>query len=245
MKAILMAAGRGSRISRHIGNRPKCTLNVGGTTLIRFTVTMLIEQGIDVILVVGYQNGAIREALEGLPVRYYVNPFYDVTNSIASLWFARDEIGDTDLILANADVYWDETILHEMLADQRNPLMLGDSSRGEEGDYRFKWNDDYILEDHGKDLDVQDITGEYVGIALLRQEVQPWFLERMDAMIADQQHGVWWENVLYSTIGERETHVKDIHPLFWGEVDYIEDYNRILAYRREQGFTDYNPTELI
>lgn len=242
MKAILMAAGRGSRISRHIGSQPKCTLNVGGTTLIRFTVNMLVEQGIDVVMVVGYQDQVIREVLEGLPVRYYVNPFYDVTNSIASLWFAREEIGDEDLILANADVYWDETILHEMLNDSRQPLMLGDSSRKEEGDYRFKWSEDYVLQDHGKELEMPDITGEYVGIALLRKEIQPWFMERLGEMIGRQEHSVWWENVLYSAIGEQSIHVKDIHPLFWGEVDYIEDYNRIVAYRRQQGLTEFDPS---
>ena len=243
MKAILMAAGRGSRISRHIGNQPKCTLNVGGTTLIRFTVNMLIEQGIEVVLVVGYQDHAIREALEGLPVKYYVNPFYDVTNSIASLWFAREEIGEEDLILANADVYWDETILNEMLGDSRTPLMLGDSSRKEEGDYRFKWDEEFLLEKHGKELEVSEITGEYVGIALLRKQVLPWFKERLSEMIGNQEHSVWWENVLYSAIGQRTIHVKDIHPLFWGEVDYIEDYNRIVAYRRQQGLTDFDPSD--
>ena len=87
-----------------------------------------------------------------------------------------------------------------------------------------------------------DITGEYVGIALLRKEIQPWFMERLGEMIGRQEHSVWWENVLYSAIGEQSIHVKDIHPLFWGEVDYIEDYNRIVAYRRQQGLTEFDPS---
>ena len=236
MKAILMAAGRGSRISRHIGENPKCTLNVGGTSLIRHTVEMLRGRGIKVILIIGYRGQVIREELEGLDVRFYVNPFYDVTNSIASLWFARDEIDGQDIIVGNADVYWDERVLDALLEDPRNPVMLADSSRLEEGDYRFDWDDELRLTQHGKQLEMPHIRGEYVGIALLRAAVQPWFCERLEEMIQRQEHGLWWENVLYSFIGERPIYVHDLKPLFWGEVDYIEDYYRILDYRHRKGF---------
>ena len=50
-------------------------------------------------------------------------------------------------------------------------------------------------------------------------------------MIAVQEHSVWWENVLYGMANEREIYVKDIQGKFWAEVDYIEDYERILEHR--------------
>lgn len=92
MKAILMAAGKGSRISRHIGENPKCTLDIGGIPLIRNTVEMLLANDIEVNMVVGYEKEIIYDVLDGLPVKYYYNPFYDVTNSIASLWFAKEAL---------------------------------------------------------------------------------------------------------------------------------------------------------
>ncbi len=242
MKAILMAAGRGSRISRHIGDNPKCTLDVGGIELIRNTVEMLSKNNVEIVIVLGYQGHVIQDVLKDYDVRYYVNPFYDVTNSIASLWFAREEIDGKNIILSNADVYWDEDILNALIEDQRSPLMLADSSRLEEGDYLFKWSDDK-LEMYGKDLALPDITGEYVGIAMLRAEDQAFFLKRMEEMIENQEHSVWWENVLYSTIDEKAVYVKDIHPLFWAEVDYIEDYHRILEYRKSKGFIPVNREE--
>ncbi len=243
MKAILMAAGRGSRISRHIGDAPKCTLDVGGIELIRNTVEMLIRNKIKVVIVLGYQGHVIREVLKDYPVTYYENPFYDVTNSIASLWFAREEINGEDLILSNADVYWDEEILETMLAEEQTPLMLADSRRQEEGDYLFKWTDNK-LELYGKDLKMPDITGEYVGIAYLKEKDQASFLERMEELIFMQKHGIWWEDVLYSGIPEKVVYVKDVRPMFWAEVDYIEDYQRILAYRKEQGLSDLDPESI-
>lgn len=243
MKAILMAAGRGSRISRHIGDDPKCTLDVGGTELIRHTVEMLIRNDIKVVIVLGYQGHIIREVLKDYQVTFYENPFYDVTNSIASLWFAREEIDGEDLILSNADVYWDEDILGTMRAESQTPLMLADSSRLEEGDYLFKWSDGK-LELYGKELKMPDITGEYVGIAYLKAKDQEAFLKRMKELIFSQQHGVWWENILYSGIPDETVYVKDVQPLFWAEVDYIEDYYRILQYRQQKGLSDLDLDEI-
>lgn len=243
MKAILMAAGRGSRISRHIGDDPKCTLDVGGIELIRHTVSMLTRNNVKVVMVLGYQGHVIQEVLADYDVTYYYNPFYDVTNSIASLWFAREEFNGEDIILGNADVYWDEDLLEVILAEKQTPVMLADSSRGEEGDYLFKWTNNE-LEKYGKDLTPPDITGEYVGIALLRQKDQADFIAQMETMIGSQQHGVWWENVLYSGIPEKVVYVKDINPLFWAEVDYIEDYYRILQYRKNKGLSDLDLDEI-
>ena len=58
MKAILMAAGVGSRISRSV-NKPKSTLDVGGLPLITRTVDMLIDHGVEVSVVVGFKHKEI------------------------------------------------------------------------------------------------------------------------------------------------------------------------------------------
>ena len=50
-------------------------------------------------------------------------------------------------------------------------------------------------------------------------------------MISRQQHNVWWENIVYEISRDRDVYVKDIAGMFWAEVDYIEDYKRILEFR--------------
>jgi len=109
-KAILMAAGRGTRISRTIGGSCKCTLDVGGVPLIRHTAAMLLKHGIETHIVVGYQKELVFAALEGLPVAFHENIFHSVTNSIASLWWAKEELRGDSVILGNADVFWEENI---------------------------------------------------------------------------------------------------------------------------------------
>ena len=57
------------------------------------------------------------------------------------------------------------------------------------------------------------------------------FLAKLDEMIKTQQHSVWWENILYDMVGTRPVYVEEIDGLFWAEVDYVEDYERILKHR--------------
>ncbi|HCF38538.1 MAG TPA: choline-phosphate cytidylyltransferase [Thermosipho africanus] len=226
MKAILLAAGKGTRISRKISNIPKSLVDIKGKPLILRTIEMLKQNKIDVSVILGYRRELFLEILD--EVKIYYNPFYSVTNSIASLWFAKDEFSEKeDIIVANADVYWDREILKTLCNSKEDILMLYDSSRKEEGDYLF-YVEDNILKDHGKELLPEKISGEYVGVSIIRKEFQEKFRERLELLISQEKYDLWWENVLYSFIDERNVYVKDIKGLFWGEVDYIEDYYRIV-----------------
>lgn len=234
-KAILMAAGRGTRISRKIEDSCKCTLDIGGTSLIRNTVEMLLNKGIDTHLVVGFNKARIFEALEGLPVNYTENIFYSVTNSLASLWWARKELCGESIILGNADVFWENDILDILLNDKRDCVMLADTCRVEQGDYLFNIQDERITA-YGKGMDCKKANCEYVGLAKIQGEFIKQFKQRLEHLIDRQKHGYWWEQVLYNMIPERSIWVTDIAGHFWAEIDYIEDYNRILNYRKEKGF---------
>ena len=64
MKAIIMAAGIGKRLHALNLNKPKCLINIGGTTLIRRSVNLLASKGIsDITVIVGYKSDLIRNEL--------------------------------------------------------------------------------------------------------------------------------------------------------------------------------------
>ena len=230
MKAILMAAGVGSRLG-HAVNKPKCVLDVDGIPLIRRTVEMLLEHNISVAIVVGYKYEFIYKALEGLDVKYYFNPFYKVTNSMASLWFARNFIDDNeDMILGNADVFWGEDILQLLLSDQRNAVMLSDVTRVDIGDYFFKTDSAGRIVAYGKDLARGNRDCEYVGLAKLKAGFLADFKKNMDQCVDNEMYDLWWENVLYEFSMEYPIHALDVAERFWSEIDYVQDYERILNY---------------
>lgn len=230
MKAILMAAGRGTRISRQVEDNCKCTLDIGGVSLIEHTVKMLLDHGIEPHLVVGFHKERIYEKLAGLPVTFHENVFYSVTNSLASLYFARHALEGQSVILGNADVFWEENLLKVLMEDTRDCVMLCDTSRVQQGDYLFRVVDGAIVS-YGKGMDCRRANCEYVGLAKVQGDMVAACRDRLRTMIEEQQHGDWWEQILYSMSSERPIWAMDVAGHFWAEIDYIEDYHRILAYK--------------
>lgn len=210
-------------------------LEIGNTTIIRHTVEMLLGEGIEVAVVAGYKKEMLYENLKGLDVKFYYNPFFKVTNSMASLWFARDFFDDeNDMILGNADVYWEKTLLNKLIADPRDAVMLSDISRVKVGDYFFKIENDRVIL-YGKDIPAEERTSEYVGVAKLKKNFIPGFVERLEKLVGDEVYHMWWENVLYEYSKEYPVYALDVNGMFWGEVDYIEDYDRITNYLSGKG----------
>ena len=230
MKAILLAAGVGTRIAREL-QRPKSCLEVEGKPIIRHTVELLEDNGIPVTVVVGYEKNTIFNALSGLNVKYFFNPFYRVTNSIASLWFAREQLtGEDDLLIGNADVFFEQSILDVVTNDGREPrIMVADKTRVEVGDYFVKTVDGKLTA-YGKELPLSERTAEYVGMACIRREAVSDFAANLAVLVEQGRYDLWWENTLYEFCREKPVYIKDVEGKFWGEIDYIEDYERILAY---------------
>ncbi|MBR3722049.1 MAG: phosphocholine cytidylyltransferase family protein, partial [Selenomonadaceae bacterium] len=160
------------------------------------------------------------------------NPFFRVTNSLGSLWFAKDYIPqDETLFLMNADVFWEQDIMDVLLNEEKDAVLLADSSlsRLQNGDYFFGCDGEKIVK-YGKELARSIRTHEYVGIGKVEPSFLPYFMKKMNQLIEEEHYDYWWENILYSCSEERDVYIRDIAGHFWAEVDYIEDYERIMEY---------------
>jgi len=229
MKAFILAAGVGSRLVRVAQNRPKCLLTVGGRTLISRMLDLLESRGIeDITVITGYRADLVRREVADR-ARLVHNPFFHTTNSIASLWFAREHL-EGDALITNGDLFFEPGMLDELLSDPRDPVMLCDSTRIVDADYRFTLDRDRIVA-YGKDIPVERTSAEYVGQARIGATFMPHFRRRLEDLIDQQKSGMWWEDVLYSFIPEgTPVFARDVAGVFWGEVDYVEDYERIVRW---------------
>ena len=224
MKAIIMAAGVGKRLSALNINKPKCLITMGNTTLIRRSVDLLVSKGInDITVIVGFQGHLIRNELNN-DVVYFDNPDFQSTNSIKSLWYAKDLLDDNVLLL-NGDLYYEPCILDYAINQTKPVVMLADSTRIDNADYRFAFSGDQIIK-FGKHLTNQETDGEYVGIVRIDKCFINTFKQTLVEMIAAGKSNIWWEDVLYSFIANQvPIHYFDVAGAFWSEVDTIEDYN--------------------
>jgi len=224
MKAIIMAAGIGKRLHALNINKPKCLITIGSKTLIRRSVDLLVSKGIsDITVIVGYKSDLIRNELNN-DVAYYENPDFQTNNSIKSLWYAKDLLED-DVLLLNGDLYYEQGIL-DYAINQTNPVvMLADSTRIDNADYRFGFSGNQINR-YGKHLTNHETDGEYVGIVRIDKCFIKKFKQTLEEMITSGKSNIWWEDVLYSFIKKKiPIHYFDVAGTFWSEVDTLQDYN--------------------
>ena len=236
MKAIIMAAGVGKRLLGLNMIKPKCLLTAGSETLIRRSVNLLVNKGIsDITVIVGYEADLIRNELKN-DVVYFENPHFLTTNSIMSLWYAKDLLEDNVLLL-NGDLYYEHGIL-DYAKNQTNPVvMLADSTRIDNADYRFGFIGNQINR-FGKHLTNQETDGEYVGIVRIDQCFIKTFKQTLEEMITAGKSNIWWEDVLYSFISKQiPIHFYDVAGTFWSEVDTLQDYNYLQNWITSQDMT--------
>ena len=122
------------------------------------------------------------------------------------------------------------------MSDPRDPVMAIDYSRTVEGDYFFYTSLDGRIEKYGKGLPIEQRNCEYVGMAKIGKAFLPKFITRMEELVSHQKHSIWWENILYSFTDDKEEDIYtvDVGGRFWAEIDYFDDYARIIDYVAKQ-----------
>lgn len=114
MKALILAAGQGTRLRPLTDDRPKCLVELGGKSLLERQSTVLRRADIqDVTVVSGYRADQI--AARGFAIR--MNPRYATTNMVATLFSAADLMGGgQDLLICYGDIVYESRVLSSLLA---------------------------------------------------------------------------------------------------------------------------------
>ncbi len=109
MKAVLLAAGEGTRLRPHTLERPKCLVELAGRPLLDHQLAVLRSQGIhDLHIVTGYRS----RQLEAYGYPTFHNPDFNKTNMVTSLMCAADLFdGSADIIIAYADIVYEARVL--------------------------------------------------------------------------------------------------------------------------------------
>ena len=112
MKAIILAAGRGTRLGPYTATTPKCLLPLGDRSLLERQLATLRGAGIeDITVVTGHGAAAIR--FEGIHLRH--NPDFATTNMVHSLFCAADRLVG-DVVIAYGDILYEPRVLEALAA---------------------------------------------------------------------------------------------------------------------------------
>jgi choline kinase len=168
-KAIILAAGKSIRLYPFSEDLPKPLVPVGDCTILQHIINSLKQNGIhDIVIITGFQDHKIREMFKG-EVRFIYNPFFSVSNILASLSFASTEM-DSPLLILYADILFDPGIIQLLMQDQ-NEISLAISTTDLDSEAERVIVENNIVVEIGKDiLPSSASVFEFAGIAHFDQD---------------------------------------------------------------------------
>lgn len=175
MKALLLAAGRGSRLGKHTADQPKCLTRIGERSLIERQIETLRGAGIDEIVVA---TGYRAEMLEFEGIQYVHNPDWATTNMVETLFCAEEHLTN-DVIVAYADIIYEPCVLRALIESPHDVSVVVDRQWRKYWEHRFDEplsdaesmrisENGQILELGQAVTDIEKIQAQYIGLTRFR-----------------------------------------------------------------------------
>ena len=226
MRAIILAAGTGTRLSPLTDACPKCLVPIGGQTLVDRQIEALRSVDVeDIVLVVGYEADQVRDHF-GAAVRYIENPDYLTTNSIYSLYLAGAAM-DVDTFLFNCDILFHAGILQRML-NSGYPNVVAVDGRVERvaGEMNVVLDTEARVGGISKALDPQACQAQSVQLVKFDVSGARAVRAEVERLIQLAQREVFPTSAYGPLIQAGLLYAVEVGDLPWTEVDSLEDYER-------------------
>lgn len=225
MQALILAAGRGSRLGTKSTEVPKCLLEVGRRPLIEHQLELLADGGVGPVgMVLGYCADEIREIV-GIRAEYIDNSRWKATNSLYSFWLARDWVKGPVVIL-NCDILLHPEILDRLLAAKGDAIAF-DSSSGDGREHMKVRVVNGCLVSMSKTLSAAEVAGENVGILKFTAETAQALFQRAQTLINAGEQKQWLGSAVCQIAQDRTIRAVDVAGLPWGEIDFPYDLDRV------------------
>ena len=228
MKAIILAAGKSSRLYPITLNKPKCLLNIHGKKLIEHQIELLKLCGIDDILVVtGYLHEKIEKIL-GKKVRYKYYHRYKDTNNLYTLHSVKNELNE-DLIILFSDVLLSKKTLARCIDNEEDYSLIVDTNNISINTMRVIINSDSVKE-IGNQIDLDNASGNFIGVAKYSKKGAIILKNHIEKLVKNGKCLDDYYTAALNKISEENININyiDTNKSPWVEIDFEEDYNNLL-----------------
>jgi choline kinase len=229
MKAIILAAGIGSRIQQVTRGLPKCLLQFGGRAILDFQIDGLFRAGItEAAIVIGHGKEHIVDHIAHRhgdtwdSISFITNHQFAVTNNIYSLWLAREWVGESAFICLNADVLCHPRILLPAVQTPADISVIIDREFRDET-MKVIIREGQVLTIR-KGISRQDFSGTYIGVTTFSQRGSQLLFSALSELIQEGRVHDFFQVAVERLIA-RGTPVRftETGGLPWTEIDDPED----------------------
>ena len=244
-KALIVAAGLGSRLKKHTKNLPKCMLDFGGKTLLQRQLESYKQNGIkDISLVRGYK----KEKINYKDIKYFENKDYKNNNILNSIFYAEKVING-NIIISYSDILFDKSVVERILKSDHDISVVVDIDwRGYyvgRNDHPISeaeniiFNSNNEVEKIGKiNTGNEEVHGEFIGMIKLSNRGTEIFKEHFHRL-----KKIYWNKPFQRAKIFQKAYLTDfiqelvdigikVHCVIiesgWKEIDTVEDYKKAL-----------------
>jgi len=233
MRVIILAAGKGERLYPLTRNTPKSLIDLGnGMTLLEAQLESIQAAGVaDVAIVGGYRVEQIEAKLEGyrrgagVDARVIYNPFFDISNNLVSLWFARAEMSDPKgFVIVNGDDVFRAGVLRSLLdVDRGREICVVVSRKGafDEDDMKVRLRGE-LVERISKAIPVTEAGAESIGMIRVVGRARAALVGQLDRMVrVPENRQVFWLEAFNELVAQGwPVHFHEVAGGDWCEIDF-------------------------
>lgn len=225
MKALILAAGYGSRLSPLTDDIPKGLVPVNGKPILLKQLENLYDNGItDITVISGYRANMMDVAVHDRfrDVNIIESPKFAETNNMYSAYLAREAMAGDDFLMMNADVFMDSSVIRALLDfNWPNAIVtdigfyLEESMKVVEAEGR--------LTRISKEIAAEDALGASIDVYRFSQEAGDAFFRKCREYIEEKnERRLWSEVALNDILSEVEFRACPLDGR-WFEIDNSED----------------------
>ncbi|MGL5765808.1 MAG: sugar phosphate nucleotidyltransferase, partial [Sarcina sp.] len=221
MKAILLAAGMGTRLRPITLTVPKSLVEVNGKPLLERQIEMLRERGVEEIIVL---TGYLTEKFDYLKEKFGVNLIYNdkfnVYNNIYTMYLVREYLNDSYVI--DADIYLNRNFIEEEIATSKYFTAYKENFEGE-------WKVHTDNEDNLTNITVESGDGYILsGVSYWSSEDGKFIAKKLEEKIESEDFkDLYWDDIVKENIKHLNIKVKKLSTDDVYEIDNLEELKAV------------------
>lgn len=231
MKAIVLAAGRGSRLAPMTNDKPKCLVTINGKTLLERCITSLRQGG---ALRIGIVGGYRAECVEPYAEQFFFNPSWNHTGIFESLRCAHEWLSSETCLVAYSDIFFGPKTV-SAVGSSKPPIVIAYDpnaaalwrlrSSDPLSDFeRFKMSrTGFVTEIGGRAQSMDEVAGQYMGLLKIAPEGWRSLQEAQRKLPEKVQSAADMTSLISIAIGNGTPVYAVATNEPWGEVDTVHD----------------------
>jgi choline kinase len=246
MKAVILAAGIGSRLAPLTNDRPKVLVDVLGRSFLFRQLDLLKAAGIparDVVVVGGYKIDLLKSTLAagGYEPTVVFNEHFDTWNNFYSLACAAPVLAGSAFLQIDGDVLLDDKVFPRMIEASGEALIAVDTSANlDDETMKAKLRPDGTVSAISKKLDPKQCAGEYIGVTKLTKDVARAVFADLAKFPAENLTHEYYEHAFHRLCADDHPQrvpfgIVDVRDCAVLEIDTVEDLRRAEALLEKTG----------